>query len=272
MDKIIVIKYGGHAMEVPQISEAFARDLAELGDKGFKFVIVHGGGPHISRLLDRLNIESEFSGGLRVTDSAALEAVEMALCGQVNKATVRFLEKTGVPAAGISGQDGMILQAEAKDPRLGRVGDVVKVDPRLILNLLQGGFTPVVAPLALDKNLEPLNINADTAAGAIAGALKARFILLSDVPGVLDSEGALIPRLDEGGVNELIADGVINGGMIPKVRACLAALDSGCGEAAILDGRLKNSLKLWLYGQGGPGTAIYRQASIFNKRAASSAL
>lgn len=258
MDKIIVIKYGGHAMEVPQIREAFARDLAELGERGFKFVIVHGGGPHISRLLSRLSIESEFVNGLRVTDSAALEAVEMALCGQVNKETARFLEKAGIQAAGVSGEDGLILQAEVKDPRLGRVGNVIKVNPRLILTLLRGGYTPVVAPLALDKNLEPLNINADTAAGAIAGALKAPFILLSDVPGVLDGKGALIPRLDESVVNELIAEGVINGGMIPKVQACLAALASGCEEAAILDGRLKNSLNLWLSGQGGQGTAIYK--------------
>lgn len=263
MDKIIVIKYGGHAMEIPQIREAFAQDLAEMGGNNFKFVIVHGGGPHISRLLDRLNIESEFVSGLRVTNSETLEAVEMVLCGQANKETVRFLEKAGAPAAGVSGQDGMILQAEIKDPGLGRVGNVIKVNPGLILNLLQGGFTPVIAPLALDENFEPLNVNADTAAGAIAGALKAPFILLSDVPGVLDSNGALIPRLDEGGANELIAQGVINGGMIPKVRACLAALDSGCGEAVILDGRRKNSLKLWLRGQGGQGTAIHKQTPDF---------
>lgn len=257
-ERIIVIKYGGHAMDIPEIKEAFFQELRGLIDEGFKFVITHGGGPQIARLLDRLGIKSSFENGLRVTDAEALEAVEMALCGQVNKEVVRFLEKSGIPAAGISGEDGPTLLARQKDPRLGRVGEVAEARPDLALKLLEAGYTPVIAPLGVDGNFEPLNINADTAAGAVAGALKADFVLLSDVPGVLDGAGRIIQRLDEKGVLELKAEGVISGGMIPKTRSCLDALSMGAREAVILDGREKNSLRSFLSGGEIRGTVISR--------------
>lgn len=243
-EKIIAIKYGGHALDDAQIREAFMKSLANLSKKGFKFVVVHGGGPAINKLLAALNIKSEFANGLRVTTQPVLEAVEMALCGAVNKEITRMFAQAGVNAAGISGEDGGLFHAEQKDPALGLVGKIVKVNPALPLCLLENGFTPVVAPLALDKDYRPLNVNADTAAGALAGALHAElFVLVSDVPGVLDANGRLLEKLDQAGIEKLLESGVISGGMIPKVEACLSALAAGCQKAVILDGRAEGSLE-----------------------------
>lgn len=253
----VVIKYGGHAMTMPELQKAFGQNLLELSRNGMEFVITHGGGPQIASLLDRLHIESHFEKGLRVTDEATLEVVEMILCGQVNKEVVRHLAQYGVKAAGISGEDGGTILARQKDPSLGHVGEIVKINPDLINTLLNGGYLPVVAPLGLDAHGNPLNINADTAAGAIAGALDAKyFILVSDVPGVLDTDGNLFPSLDKTTIAHLCASEIISGGMLPKVHACQHALECGCGEAIILDGRQQGSLKRYLMDGAPLGTTI----------------
>lgn len=253
----VVIKYGGHAMEKPELSRAFAEDLTLLAGQGTHFVIVHGGGPQISSLLKRLHIESRFADGLRVTDEAAMEVVEMVLCGQVNKVVVSELARRGVPAAGISGRDGGLLRARQKNPALGLVGEIISVNPTLPRCLLDSGFVPVVAPVASGPEQEALNINADTAAGALAGALDAEyFVLISDVPGVLDGKGSLIPELDGAQITTLREAGVISGGMIPKVEACMHALAAGCRRALILDGRAPSSLRRFLC-EGAPlGTVV----------------
>ena len=253
----VVIKYGGHAMDKPELCTAFATDLAQLSAQDMGFVVVHGGGPQISALLKRLNIESRFENGLRVTDAATMAAVEMVLCGQVNKAVVASFAAHGARAAGISGRDGNLLRAVVKNPALGLVGEVEAVDPALILCLLEGDFVPVVAPVANGPDGQALNINADTAAGAMAGALAADyFILISDVPGVLDAEGRLITSLTRAEIEKLRAEGVITGGMIPKVESCLHALDAGCQRALILDGRSPSSLRRYLLDDAPLGTVV----------------
>ena len=257
MSRTVVIKFGGHAMDKEALCAAFAEDLAFLSAEGTRCVVVHGGGPQISALLERLHIESRFENGLRVTDEATMQAVEMVLCGQVNKDVVRRFAAHGVRAAGISGRDGGLLLASVRQPALGRVGEVDKVDPALVECLLAGGFVPVVAPVASDAAGQPLNINADTAAGALAGALHADyFVLISDVPGVLDGEKRLIPTLDRARSQSLMDEGVICGGMIPKVGSCLHALDAGCRRALILDGREPGSLLRYLYEDAPLGTVV----------------
>lgn len=257
MHKALVIKYGGHAMEDAGLARAFAGDIARLAQKGTPFVVVHGGGPQISGMLKRLAIESRFENGLRVTDEATMEVVEMVLAGQVNKDVVSRLAAVGVPAVGVCGRDGRLLTAAYKDARLGRVGDVTKVDASLLACLLEKRFVPVVAPVVSGPEGEAMNVNADTAAGALAGALEASyFVLISDVPGVLDADGKLLPKLSRADIDRLKADGVIYGGMIPKVDACLHALARGAGQALILDGRAESSLGRYLE-QGEPlGTLI----------------
>lgn len=251
-----VIKYGGHAMDDASLRHTFIRDVAELAGQGLELVLVHGGGPHINALLARLDIESVFVDGLRVTDEAAMQAVEMALCGQVNKDVVAELERLGIGCAGISGRDGGLLRAKIARPELGLVGEVCSVDTRLLDCLLAGGYLPVVAPVAAGPGWEPLNINADLAAGAIAAAMGADcFILVSDVPGVLDAAGAVLAQLSGDEVAALRKAGVISGGMIPKLDACLQAVAGGAGSALILDGRKPGSLGLALAGKA-PGTLV----------------
>lgn len=253
----ILIKYGGHALDVPQLRDAFISDMKKLARDDFRFVIVHGGGPQINRLLAALNIQSSFVRGLRVTDAPTLEAVEMALCGQVNKFITRLLASEGLPAAGISGEDGGLFLARQMDASLGLVGEITAVNPRLPLCLLDNNFLPVIAPLALDDAGNPLNVNADTAAGSLAGALKAAyFVLVSDVAGVLDKDGRLVPELAEAEVSGLIADGTIYGGMLPKIAACLTALGSGCGNALLLNGKEPDSLARYLVKNEPLGTII----------------
>ena len=225
----VVIKYGGHAMDKDELNAAFADDMAFL-QQSMRLVVVHGGGPQINALLNRLAIESRFEKGLRVTDADTMQAVEMVLCGQVNKTVVsRFLQH-GARAAGLSS---------------------------VLSCLLDGGFLPVVAPVASGPEGQALNLNADTAAGAVAGALHADyFVLISDVPGVLDADKKLIPSLDRARIAELIEAGVINGGMIPKVQSCLHALDEGCSRALILDGRQPSSLRRYLLDGEPLGTVV----------------
>lgn len=257
-DALAVIKYGGHAMDKPELRDAFATDLAFLRRQGMRFVVVHGGGPQINAMLERLGVESRFVRGLRVTDAAVMQVVEMVLCGQVNKAVVSQLAAHGVAAAGISGRDGGLLQARPRSPELGLVGEITRVQPALARCLLDGGFTPVVAPVAGGADGQALNVNADTAAGALAGALHADyFILISDVPGVLGSDGALLPELDGRQSEALRESGIISGGMIPKTEACRHALAEGSGAALILDGRTPSSLRRFLL-NGEPLGTLFR--------------
>ena len=254
--RTVVIKYGGHAMDQDELNAAFADDMAFLQQR-MRLVVVHGGGPQINALLGRLAIASHFEKGLRVTDADTMQAVEMVLCGEVNKRVVsRFLQH-GARAAGVSGRDGGLLRARVKDPVLGLVGEVDQVDPALLSCLLDGGFLPVVAPVASGPEGQALNINADTAAGAVAGALQADFfVLISDVPGVLDAQKQLIPSLSRERIAALMEAGVISGGMIPKVQACLHALDQGCQRALILDGRQPSSLRRYLLDGEPLGTVV----------------
>lgn len=253
----VVIKFGGHAMTNPDLCRAFAAGLARLKKQHMRLVIVHGGGPQINSLLQSLNIESRFEKGLRVTDAATMKAVEMVLCGQVNKDVVTLFQQQGAASVGISGKDAALLQARVLDPSLGFVGEVHTVNPHILNILLDGGYIPVVAPVAVAQDGHSLNINADTAAGAIAGALAAEyFVLVSDVPGVLDADKQLLPRLNRSAIASLTAQGVISGGMIPKVESCLHALKAGCHRALILNGEVECSLERYLLEQAPLGTVI----------------
>lgn len=244
-------------MDVAGLRASFFSNLRDLLGEGMQFVIVHGGGPRINNLLKRLDIKSSFVRGLRVTDDLTLEAVEMALCGGANKELVRDLSSFGLNPVGVSGEDGHLLIASQINPELGRVGKIERVDVGLLSCLLNNDYLPVVAPLALDEKGELLNVNADVAAGAVASALKADyFILVSDVPGAMDKDGRLFSYLKKASIEELIASGVINGGMIPKVEACLEARENGCKKAFILDGRKENSLKDYLKNIEMAGTEI----------------
>jgi acetylglutamate kinase len=254
---VVVIKYGGHAMDDPALSAPFAEGLARLNVRGTRLVVVHGGGPHISNMLKRLNIPSRFENGLRVTDEAVMEVVEMVLCGQVNKSVVSLFLRHGVRAAGISGKDARLLVASRLNEELGLVGEIQSVDTALVTALLDAGFMPVIAPVAAGADGQSYNVNADTAAGALAGAMAAEyFVLISDVPGVLDADKRLIRSLTRRDVAKLVQEGVVHGGMIPKVISCLHALDEGCKRALILDGRAESGLERCLF-EGAPlGTVV----------------
>lgn len=252
-EKYVVIKYGGHAMEKPELASAFMEDVRLLRERGFSLLVVHGGGPQITALLKRLGIESRFEAGLRVTDEPTLDAVLMALAGEVNKKLAAEMNLQGVPACGICGVDGGLLRARQKNRALGLVGEVSDVNPQLAMLLLQGGFLPLVSPLALGEDGGILNVNADTAAGALAKALQADyFVLISDVPGVLDASGTLLKRLDRAQIERMRAEGVIYGGMLPKLQACL----DSTRQALILDGRVRGALSRYLIGKEPLGTMI----------------
>lgn len=254
---LAVIKLGGHAMDDEKLLASFLEDLKLLLKNDWQFVIVHGGGPHINALLKALNITSEFQDGLRVTTAPTLAAVEMALCGQVNKDITRRMLAAGIDAAGISGQDAQLLQAEIKKPALGLVGQITAVNKRVLQVLLTAQITPVVAPLALNKAFQPLNVNADTAAGAIAGSLQAQyFVLISDVPGVLNGQKELLSSLNSTTIAALLNDGTISGGMIPKVECCTGALQAGCQKALILNGKEDHALVRYLIHGEKLGTEI----------------
>ncbi len=259
---IVVVKYGGHAMDDPNLKAPFAESIVKLKEQGMNFVLVHGGGPQINSLLNRLEIKSRFEQGLRVTCADTMEAVEMVLCGQVNKSVVTLLQRANGQAVGICGQDAKLFEAKVLKPELGYVGDVCKVNAGIVQTLLDADYTPVIAPVATNVDAETtgpsaLNINADTAAGALAGALQAEyFVLVSDVPGVLDANGNLLPHLKKADIDALKADGTISGGMIPKVDSCLHALSKGCKKALILDGRAKSSLQEYLINNAPLGTVI----------------
>ena len=268
--KTIVVKYGGHAMGDEKVAADFARDVVLMKQVGINPVVVHGGGPQIAKMLERLKVKSEFVDGLRVTDAATVEIVEMVLSGAINKEIVATINRAGGRAVGLSGKDANFMIARKvtrtkKDPDsniervldLGFVGDPYKIDPTFLDGFAKSDIIPVVAPIGIGENGETFNINADTAAGAIAGALKAeRVLLLTDVKGVLDKNKELIPDLTAKRAKELIADGTISGGMIPKVETCLYAVDRGAKGAIILDGRVRHSILMEIFTDQGVGTMI----------------
>jgi acetylglutamate kinase len=257
--KTIVVKLGGSALGSHDTAIA---DVATCHQLGVRLVLVHGGGNAISAWLKRVGIQPRFVNGLRVTDEETLEIVVMTLAGQVNKSLVAALQRQGGKAIGLSGLDGALLRARVRDPELGRVGDVESVDLAALEAVAHAGFIPVVAPLALGDDGQPLNVNADTAAAEIAAALGAeRAIFLTDVPGVLGADGRLLAQLTEAEVADLVAEKVIYGGMIPKVEACLRALD-GARSSHIVDGRLPHALIGELFFAGGVGTTITRNPLI----------
>ena len=268
----IVVKYGGHAMGQETLAGEFGQDIALLKQVGINPVVVHGGGPQINAMLERLAIKSNFIDGLRVTDAAMVEVVEMVLAGSVNKQVAALINRAGALAVGISGKDGGLIRARKlrrtkKDPGsniekaldLGFVGEPGFVDTRVINALTGAGLIPVIAPVGIGEDGETYNINADTAAGAIAGALNAtRLLMLTDVPGVLDRQKRLMPDLSLTQIIDLIADGTISGGMIPKVETCMEAVTQGVKGATILDGRVPHALLLELFTEGGIGTMIHK--------------
>ncbi len=258
--KTIVIKYGGAAQINPELKEKFAQDIVLLYLVGIKPVIVHGGGKKINALLDKLEVNSQFVDGLRVTDEQVMEVVEMVLSGSINKEITTLLNHHGAKAIGITGKDANFMRARPMDDgRYGLVGDIIKIDKKVIKNLIKEKFIPVIAPIAAgdDTNHPGYNINADLAASKIAVALHAKkIIFLTDTKGVLDKEGNLISSLDTQKIQALKADGTISGGMIPKLDACLETIQAGVERAHIIDGRIEHSILLELFTKDGIGTLI----------------
>lgn len=270
--RTFVIKYGGHAMIDPALKESFARDVCLLRYVGLQIVVVHGGGPQIDQTLERMGIQAVFSGGLRVTDEPTMEVVEMVLSGGVNSDLVGLICKQGGRAMGLSGRDDAFMRAtrmeevHAKDKSgapvkvdLGRVGRIEHVDPGLVKNLISNGFIPVIAPIGVDRDGRPLNVNADTAAGRIAEALgAAKLILMTDVDGVKTSDGSRLSSLVAAEAERMIGDGTITGGMIPKVECALEAVKNGVEKVHIIDGRRLHATLLEIFTDEGVGTEIQR--------------
>jgi len=268
--KTIVIKYGGHAMADEALKASFALDVILLKSLGINTVVVHGGGPQINETLKRYGIVSEFVKGMRVTDAATMQVVEMVLTGQVNKEVVGYLNQHGGRAVGLSGKDGNLLlckkllqEVKREDGTvetvdIGFVGDVVKVNQELIQTLEHGKFIPVIAPVGVGERGESYNVNADLVAGRVAGALRAeKLILLTDVEGVKDTSGTLLSSITLDSVPKLIDDGVITGGMIPKVTCCVDAINEGVKKAHIIDGRVLHAVLLEIFTDVGVGTEIH---------------
>ena len=268
----IVVKYGGHAMGDADLSKMFAQDVTMMRQCGFYPIVVHGGGPQIGSMLERLGIKSEFKNGLRVTDRPTVQVVEMVLAGSINKEIVLSINREGGRAVGLCGKDGGLMTVEklkrtARIPDsnieqildLGFVGEPKSVEPMVLEMIVAAGLIPVLAPVANGVDGETYNVNADTFAGAIAGSLEAeRLLFLTDVDGVLDKEGKLLKELTINQARELIADGTISGGMIPKVETCIDALDRGVEAVVILNGKTPHSVLLELFTEHGAGTLIRR--------------
>ncbi|MEO9682330.1 MAG: acetylglutamate kinase [Tateyamaria sp.] len=260
VDATVVIKLGGHAMGSDEAMDEFARDVALMRQVGVNPVVVHGGGPMINDMLKRLNIVSEFVDGKRVTDAATMEVVEMVLSGVVNSRIVQAITEQGGRAVGVSGKDDGLIICDQENPELGLVGRPTEVNPALLRDFADKGIIPVIAPLGMGRNGETFNVNGDTAAGAIAAALKAdRLLLLTDVAGVKNADGEVLTELTATQIGELIADGTIAGGMIPKTQTALDALTGGVRAAVILDGRAPNACLLELFTEHGAGSIIRPQ-------------
>jgi acetylglutamate kinase len=271
-EEIVVVKYGGHAMGEEHLARQFAKDIVLLEQTAINPVVVHGGGPQIEAMLKRVGVQSQYAAGLRITDADTLEIVEMVLAGLINKQMVGHINEAGGKAVGLCGKDGNMVVARkltrtVVDPDshiekiidLGFVGEPEKVDTTVLNEILGRQLIPVLAPVAAAANGGTFNVNADTFAGAIAGALHAkRFLLLTDVPGVLDKSKTLIKELSVDDARRLIADGTISGGMIPKVETCIYALDQGVEGVVILDGKVPHAVLLELFTELGSGTLIHR--------------
>jgi acetylglutamate kinase len=267
-EETVVVKYGGHAMGEEQMAREFARDIVLLEQLAINPVVVHGGGPQIGAMLEKLGIKSQFSGGLRITDASTVEVVEMVLAGSINKQIVGFISEAGGRAIGLTGKDGNLLRARkltrtlpdtAGSVDLGFVGEPERVDITVLADILGRDIIPVLAPIAGGADGVTYNINADTFAGAIAGALKAkRLIFLTDVAGVLDKSKKLIADLSADEARRLIADGTIAGGMIPKVETCIDALELGVEGVVIVDGKVPHAVLLELLTDHGAGTLLHR--------------
>ncbi len=253
----VVIKLGGHAMSSAEAMHSFARDVVLMQQVGLNPVIVHGGGPMINAMLDRLDIQSEFVNGKRVTDEATMEVVEMVLSGRVNRQIVQAIGQEGGKAVGLSGKDAHMIVCDPTDPALGLVGTPSDVDVTILRDLTDARAIPVIAPLGMGRNGETFNINGDTVAGAIAGALRAdRLLLLTDVSGVKDKSGTVMTEMSPTQIADLTADGTIAGGMIPKTETALDAIDKGVRAVVILDGRAPNACLLELFTDHGAGSLI----------------
>ena len=269
--QFVVVKYGGHAMKDEELKRSFALNIALLKYIGVRPIIVHGGGPQIGAMLERLDIESVFREGLRVTDDATMDVVDMVLVGKVNKEIVTQINSAGAGAVGLSGRDGDLIKAKKlsltitneknqQEPiDLGNVGEVVSVNTGLIENLSQDDFIPVIAPTGVDEEGNVYNINADSVASAVAASLKAqRLLLLTDVPGLLTKDDELIRSITTDEMAGLLADKTVHGGMIPKVKCSLEALDAGVEKVMIIDGRVENCILLELFTEAGIGTEIIK--------------
>lgn len=267
--RTVVVKYGGHAMGDEALAASFARDIVLLKQSGINPIVVHGGGPQIGAMLKKLNIESSFSGGLRVTDKATVEVVEMVLAGSINGQIVSALNQAGGRAVGLSGKDGNLIMARKVDHQhdpdsnvenavdLGFVGEPAAINPEILETMIRSDIIPVIAPIGVSAEGDTYNINADTAAGAIAAATGAkRLLLLTDVRGVLDKQGNLMTGLSVERARALMADGTISGGMIPKLETCIDAVSDGVEAVVILDGRVPHAVLLELFTAHGVGTLI----------------
>ena len=265
--KTIVVKYGGNAMTDKNLKQCFARDVVLLSLVGMNVVVVHGGGPQIENLLARVGKKGEFIQGMRVTDAETMEVVEMVLGGQVNKDVVNLINQAGGKAVGLTGKDGNLIRAKKlmlpnkNNPEemidVGQVGDITQIDPSLIAHLESGGFIPVIAPIGVGKDGETFNINADVVAGKIAEVLKAeKLVLLTNTPGVLDKEGKLITGITPKQIDDMVNDGTLSGGMLPKISSALDAARNGVKGVHIIDGRVEHALLLEILTDHGVGTMI----------------
>lgn len=268
--KTFVVKYGGNAMTDDPLKDSFARNIVLMKAVGINPIVVHGGGPQIGRLLERLNIESSFINGLRVTDSATMDVVEMVLGANVNKAIVNLLNQHGGKAVGITGKDGHFIQAKKLSTKnsngemidIGQVGEVVHIDTKILDALVSNDFIPVIAPIGVDKQGNAYNINADLVAGKLAEVLQAeKLMLLTNVAGLLDKQGNILTGLSVKQVNRLIADGTIYGGMLPKIQCALEAVHGGVKQAHIVDGRAANAVLLEIFTDQGVGTLITNEGA-----------
>ncbi len=258
--KIVVVKYGGNAMINEKLKMQVMQDIALLQLIGVKIVLVHGGGPEINDIMNRLGKEAVFVDGLRVTDKETMDIVQMVLAGKVNKTLVNLLEKSGGKAMGISGMDGHLIESRIKDERLGYVGEIVKIHISPVVDLLEKGYIPVISTIGCDKDGNAYNINGDTAAAFIAGALQAeRLIMMTDIDGILrdkDDPTTLIPKITISEARALYDEGVISGGMIPKVECCIEAINEGVNNVVIMDGRVSHSILMELLTDEGAGTMV----------------
>ena len=256
--KIVVVKYGGNAMESEVLKEQVMEDITLLHLIGVKVVLVHGGGPEISSMMSKIGLKPSFVNGLRVTDKETVDVVQMVLAGKINKSLVRYLESKGGKAMGISGIDGKLIVAKKKSEELGYVGEIEKINIKPVFDLLEKGYIPVVSTIATGEDGETYNINGDTAAAYLAGALSAkRLIMMTDISGVLrdkDDPSTLIPEIKIGEAEELYKSGVISGGMIPKVECCITAIKQGVKRVIIMDGRVPHSILMELLTDEGSGT------------------